>query len=136
MLLKKTVATVIDSVADVAATTIDGAAVVVTLLAVAITAIGSVLLQQPLLSHVVLSGQRPVLLPRFTPLYHRSLFRSAAGVTATSAASTSYTDTTTALARAAACRFVTVVLNPAATVDPALPLLVARGDSCRRRPRR
>ena len=49
MLLKKTVATVIDSVADVAATTIDGAAVVVTLLAVAITAIGSVLLQHCLL---------------------------------------------------------------------------------------
>ena len=104
-----------------------------TLLGIATQATTSVLLQQPLLSHVVLSAQLPLLLACFTPLYHRSLYRSAGGAAATSSAVTTYSDTTTALTSAAACRFVTVALNPAATADTALPLLLARDDYRRRR---
>ena len=106
---------------------------VFTLLAVATQVTISVLLQQLLPSQVVLSAHRPLLLPRFTPVYHRSLYRSAASDAASSAATTTYSDTTTALTRAAACRFVTVVLNPAATAGTALPQILARGGYRRRR---
>ena len=54
-MLWKPFGTVTKSVADTVATTIDAAAVVVTAFTVATQTTTSVLLQQPLLSHVVLS---------------------------------------------------------------------------------
>ena len=104
-----------------------------TLLGIATQATTPVLLQQPLLSHVVLSAQLPLLLPRFTSLYHRSLYRSAGGAAASSGTATTYSDTTTALTSATSCGSVTVAYNPNATADTTLPLILASGDyRCRR----